>query len=198
LRRLFRAEYVDGMPPLRRVIVGGPTNSGKSTLGAEIARRLDVSFIELDALWWLPGWTERDLDEFRGLVREAIDGRDGWVIAGNYSRQMDITWPLADTVVWLDFPLRITIPRILRRSWQRWRSGELLWGTNRERFWPQLKIWDPGESLVAFDLKWHGEWRHRYETAMAAPEWRHITFVRLRRPRELRAWLDAQSRPTGC
>jgi adenylate kinase family enzyme len=190
------------MPSLRRIIVGGPTNSGKSTLGAKLAQRLDVPFIELDALWWLPGWTERDLDEFRGLVRKAIDGRDGWVIAGNtrgshrwqHSRQMDITWPVADTVVWLDFPLRITIPRILRRSWQRWRSNELLWGTNRERFWPQLKIWDPAESLVAFDVKWHREWRRRYEAAMAAPEWRHITFVRLRRPRELQAWLDGQTR----
>ncbi|HYM14449.1 MAG TPA: hypothetical protein VEZ14_02695 [Dehalococcoidia bacterium] len=178
------------MSSARRIIVGGPTNSGKSTLAAELARRLDVPFIELDALWWLPGWTERDPEEFRSLVRQAIAGRDGWVIAGNYSRQMDITWPLAEMVVWLDFPLRLTVPRVLRRSWRRWRRGEFLWGTNRERFWPQLKLWSPQSSLVAFNVKWHRPGRRRYEAAMADPAWRHITFVRLRRPGEVRSWLD--------
>jgi len=179
------------MSSARRIIVVGGSNSGKSTLAAELARRFDVPFIELDALWWRPGWVEREHEEFRTLVRQAVEGRDGWVIAGNYSRQMDITWPLADTIVWLDFPLRITLPRILRRSWRRWRGGELLWGTNRERFWPQLKVWDEKASLVAFTVKWHRDKRARFEAVMADPAWRHIRFVRLRRPAELGDWLDA-------
>lgn len=181
------------MPSARRIIVVGASSSGKSTLGAELARRFDVPFIELDALWWLPGWVEREHEEFRDLVRQAIEDRAGWVIAGNYSRQMDISWPLADTVVWLDFPLRITIPRILRRSWHRWRNRELLWGTNQERFWPQLKFWDEQSSLVAFNLKWHRRRRRRYEAFAVAPEWGHLTFVRLHRPHELETWLEAQS-----
>jgi hypothetical protein len=183
------------MSSARRIIVCGPTNSGKSTLAAELARRLDVPFIELDALWWLPGWVERDHEGFRELVRQAVEGQDGWVIAGNYSRQMDITWPLADTVVWLDFPLRITVPRSLRRSWTRWRRRELLWGTNEERFWGQLKVWDPEASLVAFNIKWHRQKRRSFEAAMVEPAWRHICFVRLRRPRELRQWLADDTAP---
>jgi adenylate kinase family enzyme len=181
------------MSSARRIIVVGASSSGKSTLGAELARRFDVPFIELDALWWLPGWVEREHEDFRGLVRQAVDSSEGWVIAGNYSRQMDITWPLADTVVWLDFPLGVTIPRILRRSWRRWRNEELLWGTNQERFWPQLKFWDDQSSLVAFNLKWHRDRRRRYEAFIAAPEWAHITFVRLSRPAELDAWLEDQA-----
>lgn len=78
----------------------GPSCSGKSTRGAELARRLDARFVELDAIFWLADWQNRPSDEFRSLVREAVDTPGTWVVAGNYtSRGQDITWGAGDTMI---------------------------------------------------------------------------------------------------
>ena len=109
------------------------------------------------------------------------------MVAGSYHRTLPITWPRADTIVWLNLPLPLVIRRILVRSWRRSRSEELLWGTNVERFWTHSKLWDRHQSLVTWALTTH--WRHRrqYARAMRDPEWAHIRFVRLRSVRGIDA-----------
>ena len=154
---------------------------------------LGVPFVELDALFWKPGWVESSDEEFMPKVAEATAG-DGWVVAGGYHRQTTpVTWPRAETAVWLDFPRPLVAWRILRRSWVRWRRGDVLWGTNRERFWPQLKVWSEKDSLLAFTWRRYHPVRARYEAAMADPTYGHIRFVRLRSQREVDAWLAGVS-----
>ena len=60
---------------MRRVNVKGTSGSGKTTFGQELARRLGVPFVELDALHHGPDWAEPTNDEFRARVREAIATR---------------------------------------------------------------------------------------------------------------------------
>src|SRR5690606_21363740 len=143
-----------------RIIVIGNTSAGKSTLAARLAERLDVPFVELDALYWKPDWVEPETEEFRAVVRKATAG-DAWVIAGNYqSKTEDLTWPRAETIVYLDYSLPLVLWRVLRRSWRRWRTQELLWGTNRESFWKHLTSWD--HSLLVWAVKSHGKHRRRW------------------------------------
>jgi hypothetical protein len=176
------------------VLVVGDSCTGKSTLGETLARLLGAPHVELDALYWRPGWTGAPPAEFLARVDDATRA-ERWVVSGNYSVQRDVTWPRADTVVWLDFPLRVTLPRILTRSWRRWRRDELLWGTNRERFWPQLKVWSPPDSLIAWTLGHHRALRARYEASLADPTLAHLGWHRLRSPRELTAWSRALALP---
>lgn len=49
---------------MRRVAVVGNSGSGKSTFAAELARRLGVPWVELDAVFHQPGWTELDRRNF--------------------------------------------------------------------------------------------------------------------------------------
>ena len=158
----------------------GPTNSGKSTLAARLAAALDAPRVELDALYWRPEWTPAPDEEFQAAIREATSG-ERWVVAGNDHRTAQpITWPRADLVVWLDFPLHVILPRLIRRSWRRWRTRELLWGTNTEQFWKHLKLWDPAQSLIAWQISTHRRVRARNEAEMHDQRWQHLRFVRLR------------------
>lgn len=146
----------------RRVIVVGPSCSGKTTLAAELARRIGCPFVELDALFWKPGWTPPPDDEFRENLVAAHSG-EAWVSAGNYLRHTrHLTWPLADTIIWLDFPLRITTP---------------------------LKLWSPNDSLIAYNASQHRKHRATFEQAMVEAEAAGKRFLRLRSPRAVRHWL---------
>lgn len=172
----------------RRVVVVGDSCSGKSTLANLLAQERGCPVVELDALYWGPGWTHAEPEAFCAAVDAATRG-SAWVLAGNYGVQRGVSWPRADAVVWLDFPLRITLARIVARSWRRWHRGELLWGTNHEKFWRQFRLWAPHDSLIAFTLQHHGALRQRYLAALHDEAYAHLHFDRLRSPRALERWL---------
>jgi len=168
---------------MRRVSVVGTSGSGKSTFARALAERLDVPFIELDALHHGPGWTEASPEELRARVEAATAGPEGWVIDGNYETKLgDLVWEAADTIVWLDLPLHLSLRRLWSRTSRRIRTGEELWNGNRESwrgaFWGR-------ESLFAWTVRSHvrrrREWPERAE---------RFGVVRIRTPQEVQAFLD--------
>ncbi|MDE2901101.1 MAG: hypothetical protein OXN15_08815, partial [Chloroflexota bacterium] len=112
---MTRAEPTGG----RRIAIYGSTGSGKSSLGAEAARRLGLPQLDLDVVHWLPGWEEKPREQFRADVGEWLDARaGGWVCTGNYiSIVGDLVMAQADTVVWLRLPFPLVFLRLLRRTW---------------------------------------------------------------------------------
>jgi adenylate kinase family enzyme len=98
-------------------------------LGERLAQILEVPLIELDALNWEPGWislSSLNPAELERRIREATLG-NGWVVAGSYRNYCQrIFWPRLQCVVWLDLPMPLLVWRVIKRSWQRWRSKELL------------------------------------------------------------------------
>lgn len=183
------------MGPLgRRIHVTGMSGSGKSTLGRLLADSLGLAFVDIDALNWLPGWVGLNAtnpDELERRLRAATAGV-AWVVAGSYLRFAQRTfWPRVETVVWLDLPRGLLLKRVLRRSWRRWRSKELLWGTNVERFWPQLAVWRKEESLLWWVVANHQKKRRAMLDHMLDSRWRHIRFIRLTTPGEVSAFTEA-------
>ena len=175
--------------PYQRIVVIGTTGSGKSMLAERIAKRLNLNYIELDALYWEPGWAEAPLDAFRERVSKATQA-PAWIVAGNYRVVRDLLWTKADVVIWLDYPLWIIFKQLTRRTFKRWWTQELLWGTNREPFLIHLKIWS-NESLYYWLFKTY--WRRKRETPaqLALPEHQHLKLVHLRHPREAEAWIES-------
>ena len=85
-----------------RIHVIGNSTSGKSTLAARLAKALDATFVELDAINWQPGWVglnATDPDELERRIREATRG-ERWVVAGSYTKFSQRTfWPRLDAVI---------------------------------------------------------------------------------------------------
>jgi adenylate kinase family enzyme len=173
--------------PYNRIVVVGVTGCGKSTLAEQLAHKLGLIYIELDALHWKPGWVTPADEEFREKV-EAVTCAPGWVLAGNYAKARDIIWPRAEAVVWLDYPFLLVLGRLWRRTWRRWWTKELLWGTNTEQILPQFKLWSK-ESLFNWLVQSYGRHKHQYPQLFASPEYSHLKVFHFRQPGETEEWV---------
>ena len=173
------------------------SSSGKTTLAARLAKARDLALVDLDALNWLPGWVglnETDPLALEKRFRDATAG-ERWVTSGSYRAiAQRAFWGHTQTIIWLDLPVGLCVWRMLKRSWRRWRSGELLWGTNRERFWPQLMVWRQADSLLWWIVTQHRRRRRQTFEAMADARWAHIRFVRLIALRDVEAFAQAVER----
>ena len=171
----------------QRIVVVGATGCGKSTLAERLARKFNLDYIELDALYWKPDWVRSSNEEFRAKV-EAATQAPGWALAGNYGVTRDIVWPRAEAVIWLDYPFFLILSRLLQRIWVRWRSQELMWGTNRETFWVHFKLWSK-DSLVNWLFQTYWRRKRTYPAFFAQPEYSHLKVFRFMHPREMEQWL---------
>ena len=169
---------------MQRINVVGTSCSGKTTLARELARRLDLPCVELDALFWGRDWTPVPSDLFRGRVGDAA-GADRWVLDGGYSPVRDLIWPRADTVVWLDYPMPTVLGRWARRTVSRVRSGAEFWpGTsNRE----SLRHAFQRDGLLVWILTTHHRRRRTMAAQLTAAP--HVRQIRLRSPAAAERWL---------
>jgi hypothetical protein len=175
--------------PYKRIVVIGVTGCGKSFLAEKLARKLGVEFIELDALFWKPGWVESDLAEFRSKV-ELATRAPAWALAGNYNNARDLVWPRAEAVVWLDYPFPLIFVRQWKRTVTRWWTQEPLWGTNYERLFPQLRFWSK-KSLFYWQVRSYRRHKWFYPQLIASPENSHLKFYHFMNPHETDVWLDS-------
>jgi adenylate kinase family enzyme len=172
----------------RRICIKGTSGAGKSTFGAELARRLNLSFIELDALHHGPNWSAPTSEEFQATVRAVMDAAsEGWVIDGNYDSKLgDMVVAAADTIVWLDLPLHVKMRRLWVRTMHRIRHEVELWGGNRETWRDQFLS---RESIFFWTVRSHIEHRREWPARFDDDP----RFVRLRSVMEARRWLEEQT-----
>ena len=175
----------------RRIVVYGNTGSGKSTLARDLAASLGLSVIELDAISWQPDWQQLSREELTNRALAAIERTpDGWVLEGSYSATRPYILPLADTVIWLNLPWRVSFWRMLLRSARRLRSGEVLWNTNRESLRSLLASRD---SLIWFAIHHHRAGKRSIRKALS--EIPHVARVyELQSTREVQALLNQARR----
>jgi hypothetical protein len=113
---------------------------------------------------------------------------DGWVIDGVYRGKLgNLVLEAADLVVWIDVPIRVWLPRLLRRTYRRVRRDEELWNGNRET-WRNTLV--GSEALVPYSFRIFFHRRRDYPRELAP-----FPVARLRTPREVQAFLDRYRDP---
>jgi adenylate kinase family enzyme len=172
---------------VRRVAVIGASSTGKTTVSRELARRLRVPHVELDALHHDPGWQEAPAEVLQARVDVALAAApDGWVVDGNYHGKLGTSvLERADTVVFLDLPRRVALRRVLWRTLTRSVTRKELWNGNRETFRNAFSR----DSIVWWVIRQHGSYGATWEPRLALLT--GVEVIRLRSPRGVRAWLQS-------
>jgi adenylate kinase family enzyme len=174
---------------VHRVVVVGVSGNGKTTLSRQLAAKLAVPHVELDALNHLPGWVESSVEDFRRDVEAAMDRTDCWVFDGSYQNKLgDLILRRANTLVWLDQPLLLVLRRLVTRAVRDIVTKRDLFNGNRQSW--RFAFWGR-DSLVGFAIRmyfqrrreWPGEWE----------PYDNLEVVRLRSPHEVERWLGCQA-----
>lgn len=170
---------------MQRVLIIGPCGSGKSTLARALGPKLDLRVFHMDQLNWKPAWVESSKDEIRERLQDIV-ATDRWLIDGNYGGTLEPRLERADTVLYLDYPIRLCVARLLRRIWT-WRGQtrpDMTEGCP-ERF-------DLG--FLFYLIRWNSGPRPLTEAKLKGHEGK---VIRLCSPEELDRWMDSLS-PTAA
>ncbi len=169
-----------------RIAVVGTSGSGKTTLAKHLSGKLAIPYVGIDAINWQAGFRDlntHDPEEFKRRIAAAV-AADAWVTDGNYGA---VAGPLilgrATHLVWLDYSRNVVMRRVIWRSFLRAATREELWpGTgNRESF---RQWFADKDHPIRWAWRTHAYRRKQYEALTAAPEYGHLTVLRLRHPHE--------------
>lgn len=175
----------------QRIVITGTTCAGKTTLARALGEKLHIPHVELDALFWGPGWTPAPTETFRSAVAEALSG-DAWTTDGNYSKARDIVWGRADTLVWLDYPFPVIMGRLITRTLRRVVTREMLWNDNHETW---RGAFFSRDSLFLWAIKTHARRRRDTPQLLQEPAYQHLAVIRLHSPQAARTWLERFTLP---
>jgi adenylate kinase family enzyme len=170
---------------MKRIAIIGSTGSGKSTLAKRLGLALDLPVVELDALHWLPGWVEREREEFFRLVEQAT-APPRWVIDGGYSTVRDIIWARADTLIWIDLPYFTTFWQLLKRTVNRARSRAPICNGNYESWRLSFASRD---SILLWFLRSYPDKQRRYPALLREFEEKGTDVVVLKSRTEIDAFV---------
>jgi adenylate kinase family enzyme len=171
----------------RRILIYGVYGAGKSTLAAHLARLLRLPWQPVDDLTWEPGWKEVPVALQRRRIAEICRG-PAWIIDGGYQAWLDIPFERADLVVCLDYSRRLTLGRLIRRTWQRVRTQEVVCNGNRESWGSVLS----SESILVWHLGSFARKRRRMRQWHGDPATASRVLL-LRTPRQTAQWLQELS-----
>jgi hypothetical protein len=164
-----------------RVQIIGGSGAGKTTLGQRLAQRHGLPFVDLDDLFWEPGWVDVGHAELARRLAPRVAG-DAWVVAGNYGPTTEpMLWPRLTHLLVLDLPYPLMMRRtVLRTAW-RGLTGAPCCNGNRESL---RRMFDAGGVIRYLHRTW--DKRHgRFATLGAEPALAHVQVHVMRQPREV-------------
>jgi adenylate kinase family enzyme len=171
-------------PHPRRILLYGVTGSGKTHAAARISAATGIPWTSADDLAWEAGWVQRPVEEQRRRIAEVCSA-DDWVLDTAYGLWTDLVLPRAELVVALDYPRRVSLTRLLRRTARRVVLRTEACNGNVETVGRALGR----DSIVRWHFRSFHSKRARILAWQADPAM--PTVLRFTRPRDLELWIGA-------
>jgi adenylate kinase family enzyme len=99
---------------MTRVAVIGPGGAGKSRIARQLGEAMGARVVELDRLFWRPGWVETPAPEWEEIQRQEL-AQEPWVVEGLHQNTVGLWLEAADTIVFLDVSPLVATWRVSRR-----------------------------------------------------------------------------------
>lgn len=184
----------------KRIIIEGVTGAGKSTAAVALAQALTESTgnhftaIDFDEIGWAPAqqgeWTQRPDDEQLRIATEFVGG-EYWVMTRPWRAGREISLERTELIIYLDYPPRITLTRLVKRTFQRALFGQTCCNGNKESI---AKAFSSDSILVW----WWKTFRQRHVAALefeaAPPSPANPPTLRLTHPSQFDMVLNLVSR----
>lgn len=139
----------------------GSSCSGKTTLGRQLNEQLQIPCLDIDAVAWKPNWVMDTPENIKAAFLQFMDGKDSWIMSGNYTKvSLELSWPVATHVIWLNYPLRTLVYRYLKRTTTRIITREKVCGDNYESVYNAIFSEDP---LLPWILKHHKGYQQKFD-----------------------------------
>ncbi len=164
---------------MQRILIIGPCGAGKSTFAVALGVKLGLPVHHIDQMNWHPGWVEGGKDALRARLAE-VTATSAWIIDGTYGGTLEARLPHADTVLYLDYPIRLCVWRLLKRI-----------AHYHGRARPDMPDGCPERFDLAFLfylLRWNSGPRIRLEQKIAS--YSHLV-TRFQSPKALDHWLES-------
>jgi adenylate kinase family enzyme len=149
---------------MRRIHIFGASGAGTSTLGRELARRLDCHSFDTDEFFWRktdpPYQQPNDREERKRLLFDALIGSDRWVLAGSLCGWGDEVIPLLNLAVFVITEQQVRLQRLREREARRFGPRIVTGGDmhgQHQAFLEWASQYDTGSSEMR-SRKLHEQW----------------------------------------
>ena len=150
---------------LMKLHILGASGSGVTTLGRELATRLNVQYFDADDFYWeksYPPFTVKRNPEERNLkLKTRLNESEDYILGGSVMNWGDDLLPKFDLIVFLYIPKEIRIERLRKRELER--NGEVIykdpeWNKRFEEFISWAADYDDNTGIAKRTLIAHEAW----------------------------------------
>ncbi len=166
-----------------RIHIVGSCGCGKSTLSYKLSKKLNIEHIELDDLFWLPGWNHIGKERLYKVVEEKLNNKDSWIISGNYSNIQTLIHQKCDTIIWLDYSFLTVLSRLFYRTFRRVFLKEECCNGNRESL---IKTFLDKESIILWMISNFKRRKRFYSNLKNELKDSDINFIHLTKPSQVK------------
>jgi adenylate kinase family enzyme len=139
-----------------RIHLFGASGSGTTTLGQEVARRLELPLLDVDSYFWKdtdPPFTEKTSPENRiAAIELDLEGSDSWVISGSMCGWGDPLMPRFSLAVFLAIDPTIRLQRLATREHARF-GNRIEPGGDMYEIHRDFMEWAEGYDTARLDMR---------------------------------------------